>query len=67
MGDSLGVGAVIHLEPVTLGFLLQEACAALVEVLPSDVGMALACLWRKATASTDVSDFWETMEGQVRW
>lgn len=44
---------------------LQEASAALVEILPEDVGKALCSLWHAATADTEVSAFINILESQV--
>lgn len=44
---------------------LQEASAALVELLPEDVGKSLCSLWHAAMTDTEVSVFCDILEGQV--
>lgn len=46
-------------------FAPQEACSALVEVLPGDVGRALSSLWRAIVFDSRVSVFCETLENKV--
>lgn len=45
--------------------ITMEASAALMEVLPPDVGKALSGLWRSAMTGTELSVFCDILEGQV--
>lgn len=61
------LGCCLPMATSTLSVLFspQEACAALVEVIPGDVGRALASLWRAIMFDSKVSVFCETLENKV--